>query len=411
MGKRINGFMKRKVPVHIAVMVILLFLMAGTLMAFVGSGHEERIAKTIYTRTLRALHMGQTIPYPLTIGTTTEPLEIKASTLTYAGAFQPNPVNYISNASLSIWSGGTNSAASTSSAPDGWYLWDTTNTGATLYNSGDSSAIIARSGLTAFNGFPHAMYVESAASYGQEDYMGYPESGVSREASWYQQFLGKKVQFGALVWTDSATSGATDFIKAYIMTQKSGTSTAAALSSDFAGGGWEYLSATTTVPLGATCLEGGFLLNGTALSGPSAFIVGPTFVSDGVMVSRPIVKRNETVYFTDAVGFVDNGPTFDLVAGTSSFNLARQGSGKIPEDVSALYVIYQGEFSGANHQSSFRSDTSHLTGATFYSSALTGATLFTHSTWVPTDYAGDFDLYTSAAVNGVSIFITGAQLR
>jgi len=324
------------------------------------------------------------------------------------------PINMITNSELAIWSGGTRHgiSAALNAAPDGWYFWDTTNSGATRYSSGDASAVIARSGLTSFNGFPHTMYVESAAAYGQEDYVGFPKSGVSREASWYQQFYGQQIQFGAWVWTDGNSSGATDFIKAYIMTQKSGTSTAAALSSDYAGGGWEYLSATTTVPIAADCLEVGFLLNGTALSGPSAFIVGPTLVKGVVNMANPIRRVGETVYFENPVAFVSNGPTFDLAAGTSSFNLAYEGSGKIPENVSALYVGYQLEVSSSgDHQSQFRPDTSCLTGTTLWSTAPSGVTLYTHNVWVKTDYAGDFDLYTSGAANGVSIFITGAQVR
>ena len=71
MGKRINGFMKRKVPVHIAVLVIGLFLMAGTLVAWTGSGTVDFIAKGIKARTIAPLHSGGTGNYWLTIGETT----------------------------------------------------------------------------------------------------------------------------------------------------------------------------------------------------------------------------------------------------------------------------------------------------------------------------------------------------
>jgi hypothetical protein len=61
----------------------------------------------------------------------------------------------------------------------------------------------------------------------------------------------------------------------------------------------------------------------------------------------------------------------------------------------------------------FRPNTSITTGISFFAveHSSGGVSIAQHTQWVNTDYAGDFDLYTSAAVNGVSIFITGAQMK
>jgi len=324
--------------------------------------------------------------------------------------------NLVENAKLSIWSGGTCQVTNlAAAAPDNWKVYDTTNSGATRYDFSDSQLIAT--GATAYGYLGHAMYIQGIDSlHGMADEIAY-NAGVSNQAWYYQKFRGQAVQWGAMVYTDTGTTGATDFIRPYIITSTNtrttaGVSTFATYSTDYANGGWEFISATTTVPNAATAFEVGFeIKNSSELSGESAFILGPTLFIGGNTVYSPIQKGPETILFAKQLDpFGSGGSTFGASTTVTSMDLSSDigWNGIVPDDVSAIYVtsIVSTEYPNGVH---YYGDNS-LGGVTAFGVS-SGTSPQAITTWIPVGASGAINVLSTSEASGTSLFIHGAKVR
>lgn len=351
-----------------------------------------------------------------------------------------NPPNMIHNSLLGIWSGGSRyGVGGTTCVPDGWTITGT-KTGVSRVEGSDTAL---GSGATVYPGFPHSMLIENWATKtgpgGTTAYVQYPAmAGVSPSRVWYQQFAGKRVVFGAWVnfdvnqYVKSAVT--TNFMRPYILTY-TGANNYVQNATSFAFGpyvtnhGWTMVSAVTDVPTKATALEVGFELSPTILaaaaddtagnprSGDSIYVCAPFLLVDPLQTEY-VPNPQEEIYFDRAVEFYNGtAANWNKGVGTSSYNVAQETLGKISPNVSTLYVTYQAKSAGSGTVSvQFRTSTAskHLSGATFYpvfNNAGGTSNFSTGPVWVPTDYNGDFDVYTSEAQTGVSLTVTGAKMR
>lgn len=348
--------------------------------------------------------------------------------ITSSGGRYLDPQNHIRNSLLGVWSTGAsiyNTGTTSANVPDGWYN-PTTNLG----NVGVSKVLLTDvafgSGGSVYPTFPYSMQIDARNKHttgaGVTGYFAYPgDSGVSTAALWYRKFSGKRVVFGAYVWRDTgqytASGVSTHFIRPFIRTSSSGGNVDinCAFGDYQETNGWQLVSAVTDVPTKATALEVGFALNPTVLApiaGDTAFICAPFLLIDPARVDYVSAPR-EIVYFSSPVEFNTNGPGNDKGTGTSSYTVFNETSGRVPQDVDAYYVAVQGQITADLTQMQLRTDTAHRVGVTHYPvyAAAGGATRYTIHQWIPADYNGDFDFYTSSAVNGISVFVTGAQYK
>jgi hypothetical protein len=80
--------------------------------------------------------------------------------------------------------------------------------------------------------------------------------------------------------------------------------------------------------------------------------------------------------------------------------------------VAELYVSFIGSAPAVTTLAEFRG-ANLMSGATIYNMGTTasaGTSVF-GSAWVPCNYAGDFGVYSTAAINDITIQILGARLR
>lgn len=281
-------------------------------------------------------------------------------------AYVPNVKNVIKNSAFAVWSSGTAYAIDASASPDGWSFTDIANTGS---NAGATKVNLADvttpgSGQTEiYPGLTHSALITSDAGVGVSDYWVYPDenSGLSVAQTWYRKFVGRTITFGALVYTDSSLAGDTNYIRPYISTanvggHKGGTVNGSGVTrstfGDYASGGWQFLSASTTVPNGATALEFGWQIFGTALSSsPTAYVCGPTLISGNTVgaLQEYIPVPNEVVDFKNFVPLVKGGnSTFGVSAEVYQFDLSANSSvtdqqHKISDDVDAVYIVVAGD--------------------------------------------------------------------
>lgn len=331
------------------------------------------------------------------------------------------PQNLIQNSLFGVWSGGSTFViAGRAGVPDGWNI-PSASTGATKVDVANTAP---GTGSTVYAGFTHSVSLgnyNATTGAGTTAYFTYPsENGVSTSRTWYQQFAGKRVVFGAWVWQDfgqyAASGVTTQFIRPFINTYPGGY---AAGETSFAFGdyplksGWNLLSAVTTVPNGATALEVGFAMNPTILAprvttGDSAYVCAPFLLIDPIHAGYVPVPQ-EVIYLRNAARF--DSSNYATAGGNSSFTVAARTAGKIPEDVDALYVAFIGTPAGSTNEVHFRPSTTNVgSGATYYT-ALAGVSPVTAHEWVNTDYNGDFDMYSLNPVTGVTISITGVKMR
>lgn len=337
-------------------------------------------------------------------------------TVTFANN-TPIAVNEVTNQKLAIWTGGTSRYGSdTSSAPDGYEICTQgSTTGLTRYGQSDSQLIAT--GATPYGNLGYAMYVQSmGATHGVPAEIAY-NSGVSNQPWYYHKYRGKQIQWGAMVYTDPGTTGATDFIRPYIVTATNARGTAgitafATYSSDYAGGGWEFISAVTTVPNNATALEVGFeVVATTGLTGASAFILGPVLISGNTVNATPNPNPNEQIFFTKTLDpFGSGGSTFGTGTGGSLDLSSDNGwGGKIPDDVAQLYVQV-GVNASYPYALHFYGDNA-VGGVSFYG-LQSGVSPNFQTAWLPVDAGGEINVSDPGAnFTGVSFFPIAAIVR
>ena len=326
-------------------------------------------------------------------------------------------INIVDNVGLDIWSksGATRSRTSTDAAPDGWKVYNVGDTGATRYSFADPQ--MAAIAATPYGTFGHAMYAQTLeATDTDTDEIGY-NSGVSIRQWYIDKFRGQEVQAGFLVWTDPGTGGALDVFRPYIITctnvRTSGISLFAAYSADYAGGGWEFMSATTTVPDKATAFEFGIdIKNQSALSGESIFIIGPTIIVNGSPVTYPVQKINETIFFEEIHDPFGSGGSNFLGAALSTIDLSLdpEWSGIIPDNVSHIYVTVgvNASYPGALY---FYGD--NLLGGVSFFGLQSGVSPSFRTAWIPVSGSGTLNIAngSGAVFSGTSLFVHGAKIR
>jgi len=335
--------------------------------------------------------------------------------------------NWIKNASLSVWSGGTIAASSAAygasynatgydAMPDGWKWGYDGNVASGASRMDHHDVTSPGSGATEiYPGLAHSVYFSHSGNYGVSDYMLYPNSAVSSQANWYRQFAGKQVTFGAYVWTDANTTGATNLVRPFIRTSNNGaTPYANATFGPYANGGWDWLSATTTVPNGATALDFGFEITGNAYSssviGTSGYMCGPTFVS-GATVGSPIIEPREIVFLDSPVSLYGSSPAGQTYsAGETQIDVYSGTTGQIPRDIQAVYFNL-GVASGTTNDPVVFRDTSSGNGVTQYVTTGQAQGFFNIQGWVKTAYDGSFYIYTQAGLSGCTPEIVAVELR
>ena len=338
-------------------------------------------------------------------------------------AYPPAQVNEITNAALGVWSKGTNFQTDSDSSPDGWLVWDQTNTGVTRIDVSDVPAL--GTGNTIYPGFTHAMEIKTAAASGISDYISYPSaSGVSENETWYKKYAGKRVTFGAMVRTDIANN-----VRPYIITcnnaRTAGTGNAAGVTPYAAYGsygdgdaGWDFLTATTTVPIGATALEFGWEIDGTARTGPTAYVCGPTFTS-GTTPTMPIPKPGEVVILEEGLNVWygiktsggDTGASAFMPGSAQALDLSvDQGwNGIIPDDAEAILVESGISVVAVGDTLRFYGNTG-IGGTTVY--GLVAGTTNYAQIWVPVSYDGIVNVIPDDSQEvGLVLHVNAVQMR
>lgn len=333
------------------------------------------------------------------------------------------PQNWIKNSKLAFWSGGTCYAnGSTAALPDGWYMPSlSTYTGATLVAVNTISPV---SSVTP--DFLHSMNVgvndPTTGQSASTKFILYPGSGVSTASSWYKNFAGKSVTFGAWVnrpITQTVTSGiTTNFIRPVINTHSihlSGVTSGYWAQGDYVeNSDWNLATVTMDVPNDASAFECGFAMNPTAIaptgtSGDSAYIVAPFLLINPLHKSYVPIP-DEEVFFTNQIDvFGAGGSTFGT--GTSqALDISSDNGwgGKIPDDTESIYVTVavDATYMNALH---FYGDNS-LGGVSFYGQGGSGVSIQTMTAWIPISSSGTINISdVSDNFTGTSLFVLGAK--
>ncbi len=417
MFDRLKSFGRRKIPAWKACSIIGLFLALPVLIAWTGSATVDFMTSRLYARYITA---------------------VPQKTLTMEGAvkwsYNLHPQNLINNALLAVWSGGSRygaplaaygaSGGSIWAVPDGWNIQGA-STGVTRYDAPDA---IAGSGSSVYPGFPHSAYVQTwgtATGTGTTRYFTYPgTNGVSTTATWYRQFAGQRVTFGAWVKRDTAqytaTGVSTYFIRPFINTYANAGylagETSFAFGSYQATNGWECVTATTTVPTAATALEVGFAMNPTVLAavgGDSAYVCGP-FLYVNPVDSAFAPNPQEIVYLNRSLDVWSGGSTFTAQLGNNvgqSIDLSTGAGWKgiIPDSAKAIYCTIRGDFASTADPLHFYANMLD-SGVTLYPQVTAGVASF-DNIWIPLKADGTFIVDNVAAVTGVSLIVNAVQVR
>lgn len=361
---------------------------------------------------------------------------------------QSGQKNWLHNVSLGVWSGGTISATylfasqntdGANAAPDGWRWSETDNVLSGASRMDVQSITTAGTGATEiYPGLTHSVHFSHSGNYGTSDWLLYPDSSVSSQQHWYGQFVGKQITFGALIWVDEDTTGATNLVRPFIRTSASGATpyggnctfgpyaTGDSNSASARGSaGWEFLSASTTVPDAATALDFGFEIWGHAYSssqiGTSGYMCGPTLTS-GATIGFPIMVPGEVVYLDNPINLANHDPApstaISYGAGGSTIDVYSASTGQIPRDVDALLFTLCVGSGTTGDQLSLRRTSSVSTGVSWYIDEAaqdsegdhTGMESFTG--WVKTDHLGRFFLVSgNNGITGASPIFTAVKMR
>jgi len=418
---------KRKIFNWKAVLVFAVFLIA---VMSIAAMRETLTVKTLYANAIRALKVGGTGEYSLTLGRMDDSLIVSADHLVFRSR-HPAIQNLAHNTKLSVWSGASCSATAAAAAPEGWHLRDPGNTGATLYRWGDDPVIAGADDtvsqeLIASAGTPYA-HLGNAMQWqlhgtidGIADEIEYM-SAVSTDANWINRWVGQDIQWGFLIYTDPVGAGTSNVFRPYIVTCTNTITTAgvtafAAMGTGvsepatggitnyaWARGGWQWMSASTRVPLGATAVAFGIEgIQTTALTGESCFILGPTIVS-GTTVGFPVPKHDEVIWLADTIDmFVSGGST--IGAGTAlNYDISDSSTllGRVSDDNQAMYVTIGGLFTGLEGGAIFRIYDKIDSGITIESQRSAISSYLTR-TWIPIGVSGYVTFDTNPAGNAVS---------
>lgn len=337
--------------------------------------------------------------------------------------------NYIENSLLGVWSGGSRyTVGGTASVPDGWNIMST-YTGTSRF---DLSDVAPGSGSTIYPGFPHSMYLENrnpVTGPGTTAYVTYsPTNGVSSTRTWYQQFAGKRVVFGAWVKkenTQAVASGVTtNFIRPFINTYSgagyAGVEKSFAFGNYASGNEWTMLSSVTTVPAGATALEVGFAMNPTILAakgvvaqtGDSVYICAPFLLIDPIKTEY-IPAPQEVVFLNKTLNVWSGGSTFGSrdsgdVGVSLDLSVHPGWAGIIPDSAKAILCTVKGDFASTADPLHFYANKID-SGVTVYPQIAAGVASFSN-VWIPISTTGTIKVDNVATVTGVTLWVHAVMM-